>query len=515
MSDLEDYFAPFREEIVGIHHTFPSPYGPQPIVYADWTASGRMYGPIERRMLAAVGPFVGNTHSESNTTGTTMTRAYHVAHTALKRHVNAGPDDAIITFGSGMTAVICKLQRMLGLRLPEQLAGYCQLPDAARPLVVVSHMEHHSNQTTWLETIADVEVLPPDDHGLVDVNRLADLLRRHADRPLKIGSFTACSNVTGIRTPVHDLARAMHAHGGYCFVDFAASAPYVPIDMHPAGSPDARLDAVFYSPHKFLGGPGAPGVLVFDRQLYHSRVPDQPGGGTVKWTNPWHEHSFIEDVELREDGGTPGFLQAIRAALAVALKDAMGIEPMLRREHELLPILFDGLRAIPGLHILADHVEDRLTILSFYVEGLHYNLLVKLLDDRFGVQVRGGCSCAGTYGHYLLHVDPQRSHRITDLIERGDLSEKPGWVRLSVHPTTPDDEARYLVHAVRECVLHAERWSEDYCYSTQTNEWHHRHAEADDALVQSWFAMTRPGGHPEPGGNGATPPPMPTVETTA
>jgi selenocysteine lyase/cysteine desulfurase len=511
LTDLEAYFAPFRDEIVGIRQTLTSPYGTQPIVYADWTASGRLYGPIERRMVEAFGPFVGNTHSESNTTGTTMTQAYHLAHEVIKHHVNAGPDDAILTFGSGMTAVICKLQRMLGLRLPEHLAGYCHIPASARPLVVVTHMEHHSNQTTWLETIADVEVLAPDDQGLVDVGRLADVLSRYADRPLKIGSFTACSNVTGIRAPYHDLARVMHRHGGFCFVDFAASAPYVPIDMHPQGDPDGHLDAVFFSPHKFLGGPGAPGVLVFDRHMYHSRVPDQPGGGTVKWTNPWHEHSFIEDVESREDGGTPGFLQAFKAALAVRLKEAMGAEALLAREHQLVPILFDGLRAIPGLHLLADHVEDRLGILSFYVEGLHYNLLVKLLDDRFGVQVRGGCSCAGTYGHYLLHVDPQRSHHITDLIEHGDLSEKPGWVRMSIHPTTPDDEARYLVAAVRECVRNADRWSADYEYSTCTNEWRNRRAATDDTLVRSWFSLARPvpapddrAAAPQPGAAGTT-----------
>jgi selenocysteine lyase/cysteine desulfurase len=205
----------------------------------------------------------------------------------------------------------------------------------------------------------------------------------------------------------------MHEHGGYCFADCAASAPYVDIDMHP---PDAaaRLDAVFFSPHKFLGGPGAAGVLIFNANLYDLEVPDQPGGGTVDWTNPWCGRKYVEGIEEREDGGTPGFLQAIRAALAVRLKEQMGTQPIRLREEELRGAAFRGLRAIRGVNVLADHIEDRLCMFSFYVDRLHYNLIVKLLNDRFGIQSRGGCSCAGTYGHYLLHVDPAKSKRITD-----------------------------------------------------------------------------------------------------
>jgi len=489
MSELERFFNGIRRDIVGVDQTFRSPYGNRRIVYADWTASGRLYAPIERQMLEVFGPFVANTHSESSTTGTTMTHAYQEAHAIIKRHVNAGPDDVIITAGSGMTTVVNKLIRMLGLRLPEQLASFCSVPDDERPVVFVTHMEHHSNQTTWIETIADVEVIAPDARGLVDCDSLAALLERYRDRPLKIGTFTACSNVTGIATPYHQLARIMHEHDGYCFVDFAASAPYVTIDMHPADDPAAKLDAVFFSPHKFLGGPGTPGVLVFDSSLYHNRVPDQPGGGTVNWTNPWKEHSFVDNIEVREDGGTPGFLQAIKAALAIRLKEEMGVDRMLAREHELLPILFAGLRSIPGVHLLADQVEDRLAILSFYVEDMHYNLVVKLLNDRFGVQVRGGCSCAGTYGHYLLHVDPTRSHAITAKIDEGDLSDKPGWVRMSVHPTTTTDEAHALVDAVRAVVTHASTWERDYVYSPKTNEFQHIHAPADGPDIRQCFDL--------------------------
>ncbi len=476
---LAHFFARFREGIVGLRHGFNGPCGEQRLLYADWTASGRLYAPIERCLLEQFGPLVGNTHSESSTTGVAMTRAYQHAQNILKRHVHAGPDDVIITQGSGMTAVVNKLQRMLGLRLPEQLAPFCRLPAHLRPVVFVTHMEHHSNQTSWLETVADVEVIPPDPRGLVAVDSLAERLALYRDRPLKLGAFTDCSNVTGIRTPVHHLARVMHEHGGYCFIDYAASAPYVDIDMHPPEALD-RLDGVYFSPHKFLGGPGSSGVLVFNSQLYHNRVPDQPGGGTVNWTNPWHQHSFVDNIEAREDGGTPGFLQTIKAALAVQLKEAMGTDRMLEREHELLGLLLPELRSVPRLHLLADHVEERLAIVSFYVEDLHYNLLVKLLNDHFGVQVRGGCSCAGTYGHYLLHVDPNRSSRITEKIDLGDLSDKPGWVRISLHPTTTTEEVRALAAAVRTCVEQSQAWGADYRYSPTTNEF--RHVREDDGV---------------------------------
>ena len=489
MHTLETAFAPFRRGIIGIDQRFASPFGSQPLVYADWTASGRLFGPIERQLLNRFGPFVGNTHSESSATGTLMTHAYHLAHGIIKEHVHAGPHDVIITAGSGMTAVVNKMIRMLGLRIPEQVQPFCHVPPELRPVVFVTHMEHHSNQTSWIETIADVEIIPPDDQGLVDPERLRELLASYEGRALKIGAFTACSNVTGIRTPFHALARAMHEAHGYCFVDFAASAPYVAIDMHPP-DPLEKLDAVYFSPHKFLGGPGTPGVIVFDSELYHNRVPDQPGGGTVNWTNPWRRHRFVDSIEVREDGGTPGFLQAIKAGLAVRLKESMGVERMLAREHEIVAALLGGLRSVPRLHLLAGHIDDRLGIISFYVENLHYNLVVKLLNDRFGIQVRGGCSCAGTYGHYLLHVDPQRSGRITDKIDHGDLSEKPGWVRLSIHPTTTNAEVQYLLGAIQAVVDEGAEWSKDYTYSPVTNEFHHSRA-ADDApsVVRAWFEL--------------------------
>ncbi len=487
---MQNHFKFFRDNIIGINQHFESPFGTKRIVYADWIASGRLYKPIERTMTERVGPFVANTHTEITATGAAMTSAYQLAHEIIKAHVHAGPEDVIITAGFGMTSVVNKFQRILGLRICEPYQSQIRLAEDDRPVVFLTHMEHHSNHTSWLETIADVVVMEPDEAGLVDPERLRPLVERYKKRRIKIGSFTAASNVTGIRPDYHRLAEIMHEYGGYCFVDFAAAAPYVDIDMHPE-NPAQKLDAVLFSPHKFLGGPGTSGVLVFDRSLYQRNVPDEPGGGTVDWTNPWGGHKFVNSVEAREDGGTPGFLQSIRAALCVRLKEEMGVAAIQQREEEMLAVALPALRAIPQLHLLANQVDDRLGILSFYVEDLHYNLVTTLLNDCFGVQVRGGCSCAGTYGHFLLHVDPTRSRRITDKIDHGDLSEKPGWVRLSLHPTMTDDELQYILEAIREVIRRAESLQQEYTYCSRTNTFHHKNeiAMSSRARSEEWFSM--------------------------
>ena len=489
VNNLEKFFKPFRNNIIGYNQTFESPYGEKRIVYSDWTASGRLYEPIERKLITDFGPFVGNTHSESSVTGTYMTLAYHEAQKTIKKHVNAGQDDVIINCGFGMTAAINKFQRILGLKIPEQLSPFMNLPDHLRPVVFITHMEHHSNHTSWLETIADVVVLKPDKNGLVDLDKLDQKVAKYKNREVKIGAFSACSNVTGIQLPIHEMAKIMHKHNGFCFIDFAASAPYVNINMHPR-DPEEKLDAIFFSPHKFLGGPGSAGVLIFNSKLYKRKVPDHPGGGTVYWTNPWGHHKFISEIEAREDGGTPGFLQTIKAALAIKLKQEMNVEKMLQREEDLLRFTFHELMTIPRLHILADLIEERLGIISFYIDKLHYNLIVKLLNDHFGVQVRGGCSCAGTYGHYLLHVGPRRSKRITDKINSGDLSEKPGWIRMSLHPTMTTDEVHYIVDAIRETAKNAEKWEKDYTYDPSINEFRNTlEQEQEGKRMEKWFNL--------------------------
>ncbi|MBN8546863.1 MAG: aminotransferase class V-fold PLP-dependent enzyme [Ignavibacteria bacterium] len=469
MTKLEEHFLSFRRNTSGNDVTIDTIQGKKKLIYADWIASGRLYLPIEEAIAGRFGPLVGNTHSESNYTGSVMTRAYHHAHKKIKEHVNASKKDIIITAGSGMTGVINKFQRILGLRVPELLRKFIHMEETVKPVVFLTHMEHHSNQTSWLETICDVVVVPPAENGLVSEENLIIELEKYQDRPVKFGAFSACSNVTGIVTPYHKLAKIMHEAGGYAFIDFACSAPYVDIDMHPA-DPAEKLDAIFFSPHKFLGGPGTPGVLVFDSELYHNTVPDDPGGGTVDWTNPWGEYRFVDDIEAREDGGTPPFLQTIKAAMAIMLKEEMGTENILSREHEMLPGFMEKLERIPGLHILAGNHRDRLGCVSFYMDNIHYNLVVKILNDRYGIQVRGGCSCAGTYGHYLLNVDPWMSKRITEKISHGDLSEKPGWVRVSIHPTMTNDEIDLIAEAVSEIRKNIDRWSSDYKYDNHRNE---------------------------------------------
>jgi selenocysteine lyase/cysteine desulfurase len=489
MKSHEEYFKKFRENTIGYDKTFTSPYGEQWIVYADWIASGRLYAPIEHKMYEDFAPLVGNTHSEASITGTTMTFAYHTAHNIIKKHCNASKDDVIITAGSGMTALINKFQRMIGLRIPEQLKDYLKLPEELRPVVFITHMEHHSNQTSWLETIADVIVIAPNEEGLVDQDDFEKKLLEYRDRKLKIGSFTACSNVTGIETPYFKLAKMMHENGGYCFVDFACSAPYADINMHPE-DPLEKLDAIFFSPHKFLGGPGTSGVMIFDSKLYKNKVPDNPGGGTVDWTNPWGMHKFVNNIEAREDGGTPAFLQTIRAALCIRLKEEMGVNNISEREEELVSTAFRELRKVKSLHILADNIEHRLGAISFYIDGIHYNLIVKLLNDRFGVQVRGGCSCAGTYGHYLLHVSPDQSRLITEKINTGDFSDKPGWVRMSVHPTMTNDEIYYITGAIKQIAANIDEWKKDYTYSSGNNEFYHisKNGKEEDE-IRTWFTM--------------------------
>lgn len=486
---LEQYFLKFRQNIVGIDQDFVSPFGKQQIVYTDWTASGRLYRPIEEKLLNDFGPFVANTHTETTVSGTAMTNAYHEARHIIKRHINASEDDVLITDGSGMTGVVNKFQRILGLKIPENLRAYTTVPAEKRPVVFVSHMEHHSNQTSWLETIANVVLIPACPQGLICLDSFAALLEEYKDCTLKIASITACSNVTGIKTSYYEVAKLVHKYNGVCFVDFACSAPYVNVDMHPA-DPEAYLDAIFFSPHKFLGGPGTSGVLVFNKKLYKNMVPDHPGGGTVSWTNPWGDHKYLDNIEEREDGGTPGFLQVIKTALAVKLKEQMGVDNILEREKEIVDYVFDYLGKIPNLNILAPQHQNRLGVISFYIDELHYNLGVKLLNDKFGIQTRGGCSCAGTYGHYLLHVDQEQSNYLTDKITAGDLIQKPGWIRMSIHPTTTNAEIQYVCESIKAMAENFRDWAKDYSYNRSNNEFTHVNAgSAEHDRIKEWFTL--------------------------
>lgn len=488
----EQYFSAFRNQIAGIDQHFPTPFGERKMIYADWIASGRLYTPIEKKMREQVAPFCANTHTETTITGTLMTRAYQEAKRFIKREVNANEGDALIFSGSGMTDSINKLQRILGLRIPEKAAQfvtpYQVLPESDRPIVFITHLEHHSNHTSWLETLADVEIINPDAKGEVDLLHLAQLIDQYKHRPLKIASVSASSNVTGIFTPYYQIAEMMHKAGGYCFVDFACSGPYVSIDMHPSNAAQ-QLDVIFLSPHKFLGGPGTPGVMVMNKRLYANTVPDHAGGGTVKFTTPWKFHEYIDSVEDREDGGTPPFLQGIRAAMAFALKKEMGTDNLLKREAAIIDQVFHRLEKIPNLHILAGSLRHRVGAISFTIDGLHFNLGVKLLNDHFGIQVRGGCACAGTYGHYLLNISREESDTIIKRLHQGELFVRPGWIRLSVHPTHTDEEINAILTGIEFVAANFQKMAEQYTYNTKKNIFHHQGYEShfEDDFVRGLF----------------------------
>ena len=484
---LEKHFEKYRNNIIGKNKTFDSPFGKKKIIYADWIASGRLYLPIEDLLRKDVFPFVANTHTETSTTGATMSFALERALELIRKHVGGNDDDVVISAGAGMTSLVCKFQRILGLKIHEKFQNDIKIKN--KPIVFVTHMEHHSNQTSWLETIAEVKLIPYTKDGYIDLESFKVLLNSYDDRDLKIAAVTSASNVTGVYAPYYEISEIMHDNNGFCFVDFACSAPYIDINMHPA-NPQQYLDAIYFSPHKFLGGPGSSGILIFNKNLYNNRVPDSPGGGTVDWTNPWGEHKYIDDIQLREDGGTPGFLQTIKTALCIKLKEQMGINNILKREQELHKIIWDRLSNLSNLHILAGNISDRLGIYSFYIDDLHFNLGVQLLNDKFGIQVRGGCSCAGTYGHILLNVDTVQSHNITNTIDQGDLSLKPGWIRMSVHPTMSNQDVDFIVNAIEELAENHHSWSRDYSYNKSKNTFLYKNqkfALDNKNRGESWF----------------------------
>ncbi|TXN34971.1 aminotransferase class V-fold PLP-dependent enzyme [Flagellimonas hymeniacidonis] len=486
--DLEAYFGQFKIGVIGERNCIKTPNGIKHVIYSDWIASGRLYDPIEHAMQTFVGPMVANTHSFSSETGKASTYAYRYAREIIREHVNANKEDILVTTGTGMTGALVRLQRIMGLRDAVSPSKKSIMPDSERPVVFITHMEHHSNHVSWMETSSDVVIVPCGENGQVSPLNLEKELVRYKDRKVKIGAFTACSNVTGTIVAYRDLARLMHRYDGYCIMDFAASAPYVDIDMHPA-DPEERLDAVLFSPHKFLGGPGSCGVLVFNKALYKNEVPDVPGGGNVRWTDPWGNYAYFDDIETREDGGTPGFLQTIRAAMAIRLKEKMGVRNMEKREGELLASCFQKLSTITGLKLLGSTSDKRIGCVSFTVKGIHYNLMVRLLNDRFGIQVRGGWSCASTYGHHLLGLDREASKRIMEAISNGDLTNKPGWVRLSLHPIMTDIEVNYICGAIFDIVKNIDVWGKEYRYNSKTNEFEHLDYN-DRKLIESikgWF----------------------------
>ncbi|MEO9967718.1 MAG: aminotransferase class V-fold PLP-dependent enzyme [Reichenbachiella sp.] len=455
-------FENIKKNIIGSTQPFDTPFGSFNMLYADWVASGRLYEPIEDAIKSKFGPWVANTHSYSNKSGSLMTTAYDHAKKIIRNHVNASDEDILVLAGPGMTAAVIRLQQILGLNEGENDKN------ADKPVVFISHLEHHSHHVSWMETKADVEIVPPGEDLKIDLLALQTALDKYKDRKLKIGAFTAGSNVTGIITPIHQMAEVMHRNGGYCFVDYAATAPYVSIDMHPENEAQS-LDAIYFSPHKFLGGPGACGVMLFNKKFYSGKST-VPGGGNVTWTNPWGEYGFTSNDEAKEDGGTPGFLQAIRAAMAIKLKEKMGVDNIEVREKELVTHAFQRMNAIEGVVIVGEQSSERIGVVSFNIEDIHYNAVVRIMNDKFGIQIRGGWACASTYCHYLFDMDEAKSKSLTDRIDRKNLEGKPGWARVSLHPTLSNDELQYILDAIEYIAQNKKVLKKLYLYDEMTND---------------------------------------------
>jgi len=457
---FEDAVDLLRRAEVGRRTFVRTPFGKRLVTYADLTATGRALGFVDD-LVAAARPLYANTHTAISTTGRTMSRLREDARKAIARSVNASDDDVVLFVGSGATAAVNKLVGLLGLRISEPLdRAYglsSRIPPEERPIVLVSPFEHHSNELPWLESVAEVVEVGLDESGRMDLSDLESKARAHASRPLRIGAFSAASNVTGLLTDVGAVARILHAHGFVACVDYAAAGPYVPIDLHPA-DPAESLEAIFVSTHKFMGGPEGSGVLVAHRSLFRSATPERPGGGTVEYVAAFDRLSvdYTPRLDEREEGGTPDILGDIRAGLAFLVKEMVGPERILAHETELGARALSRLRRHPRLAIYGPLDAPRLPILSFNVKGLHHDLVSTLLDHLFGIQNRAGCSCAGPYGHRLLGIGPERSSEYRAAIACGMLGLKPGWVRLSLPYYATDEEVDFLLTAVELVADHGE-----------------------------------------------------------
>uniref|UniRef100_A0ACD5WAH7 Uncharacterized protein n=1 Tax=Avena sativa TaxID=4498 RepID=A0ACD5WAH7_AVESA len=482
-----------RSQVVGRDAEFDTPFGRRALVYADHTASGRSLRYIEDYILTQVLPFYGNTHTEDSHVGSRTTRTVRTAASYIKRCMGAGADDALLFCGSGATAAVKRLQEAMGVAAPPLLRAQllAQMRAEQRWVVFVGPYEHHSNLLSWRQSLADVVEVGAGDDGLVDLAALRRALTapEHANRPM-LGCFSACSNVTGVITDTRAVARVLHQHGAFACFDFAASAPYVEIDMR-SGSMDG-YDAVFLSPHKFPGGPGSPGILLMHRSLYRlaSSPPTTCGGGTVAYVNGFSEDDtvYVSGVEEREDAGTPPIAGKVRASLAFWVKEHVGLRAIALREAVHADAAMRWLLSNPAVEVLGGVAAPRLPIFSFLVYPgatptgrrrlpLHGRFVARLMNDLFGIQARGGCGCAGPYGHALLGVGDELSLRIRSAILKGYHGVKPGWTRVSFAYYLPREEFQYILAAIDFVAAHGHRFLPLYNFDWATGNWTFRRRE--------------------------------------
>jgi selenocysteine lyase/cysteine desulfurase len=470
--------------IIGGDRVINGPFGGRRLAYADYTASGRSLSFIEDFLRDRVMPYYANTHTETSLTGLQTTHYREQARETIRRSIGADDDYAVIFCGAGTTGAINRLIDILNIRIPSDLDARYELsrhiPAEQRPVVLIGPYEHHSNELPWRESIADVVAIEEDADGRIDLGHLERQLALYRDRELVIGSFSAASNVTGIVSDIHAITTLLHDHGALNFWDYGAAAPYIGIDAtgdNSGGESRAAMDAMFMSPHKFPGGPGTPGILVVRKELLVNGTPARPGGGTVAYVNPV-EHVYIDNLEHREEGGTPAIVESIRAGLVFQVKDSVGAAEIEARDEAFLHRAFAVWLKNPNLHILGNPDLKRLAIVSFVVrhgqQNLHHDFVVALLNDLFGIQSRGGCSCAGPYGHRLLDISLDQSRAFRDSIVEGCNGIKPGWVRLGFNYFFSDALTDYIIAAVDMVASHGWKLLPDYTFEPDSGIWRHR-----------------------------------------